>query len=151
MERQSQEELRRSRVEGTKLLCETITQHRDATKDLICASAIGFYGDRGYRVVERIVPSGKGFLAELCQEWEAACEPARTSEFALSILRFGVILKPQRRRAGQMLTPFKLGIGGWWGRENQYWSWIAIDDIIGAIDHCIREENVSGTSQCDVA
>jgi len=138
------EEIRRSRVEGTRLLCETLTQLETAPKTLICASAIGFYGDRGADLLNETSSPGTGFLAEVCQQWEAACEPARAKGIRVVNLRLGMILSTKGGGLAKMLTPFKMGVGGNVGSGNQYWSWIAIDDVIGAINHCIVNDKISG-------
>ena len=151
---QVKETLRTSRVDATKFLCETITQLKTPPKTLICASAIGFYGERGSELLNETSSPGTGFLAELCQEWEAACELARSKGIRVVNLRFGVILSPKGGGLAKMLTPFKLGVGGVLGTGNQYWSWIAIDDIVGAINHCITHDKISGpvnvTAPCPV-
>ena len=148
------QELRRSRVEGTKLLCETITQLETPPKTLICASAIGFYGDRGSEMLNETSAGGTGFLADLCRDWEAACEPARARGIRVVNLRIGVILSTKGGGLAKMLPPFKMGVGGVMGSGNQYWSWIAIDDLVGIINHCITHEKMSGpvnaTAPCPV-
>ncbi len=148
------EELRRSRVDGTRLLCETISQLTPLPKTLICASAIGFYGNRGNELLNETSPPGTGFLPELCQEWEAACEPARAKGIRVVNLRIGVVLSAKGGALAKMLTPFKMGAGGVLGSGNQYWSWVAVDDVIGVIDHCITHEKMSGpvntTAPCPV-
>ena len=148
------EELRRSRVNGTKLLCETITNLEKLPKTLICASAIGFYGDRGSEMLNETSPQGSGFLAELCHDWEAACEPARQKGIRVVNLRIGVILSTKGGGLAKMLPPFKMGGGGVMGTGNQYWSWIAIDDLIGIINFCMSHEKIAGpvnaTAPCPV-
>ncbi len=147
-------ELRRSRVEGTKLLCETITQLETLPKTLICASAIGFYGDRGSEMLNETSAGGTGFLADVCREWEAACEPARAKGIRVVNLRTGVVLSTKGGALAKMLPPFKMGVGGVVGSGNQYWSWITIDDLVGVINHCVTHEKLSGpvnaTSPCPV-
>ena len=138
------EELRRSRVEGTKLLCETLGQLETRPKTLICASAIGFYGDRGNEMLNETSPAGSGFLAGVCQEWEDACAPARQMGIRVVNLRSGVILSSKGGALAKMLPPFKMGVGGVVGTGNQYWSWITIDDMVGIIDFCIKQERMSG-------
>jgi uncharacterized protein (TIGR01777 family) len=148
------EELRRSRVEGTKLLCETITQLETLPKTLICASAIGFYGNRGSEMLNETSAKGTGFLSDVCRDWEAACEPARAKGIRVVNLRTGVVLSEKAGALKEMLKPFKLGAGGVVGTGNQYWSWIAIDDLVGIIDFCITHEKLSGpvnaTAPCPV-
>ncbi len=148
------EQIRRSRLDGTKLLCETITQLQTLPKTLICASAIGFYGNRGSELLNETSPPGTGFLADVCRDWEAACEPARAKGIRVVNLRFGVILSPKGGALSKMLTPFKMGVGGVLGSGNQYWSWIDVDDVVGIINHCITHDKLSGpvnaTAPCPV-
>jgi uncharacterized protein len=147
-------DLRASRVEGTKLLCETISQLNTLPKTLICASAIGYYGNRGNDLLNETSAPGSGFLADVCRDWEAACEPARAKGIRVINLRIGVILSVKGGGLAKMLTPFKMGVGGVLGSGNQYWSWICIDDVVRIIDHCMTHENISGpvnaTSPCPV-
>ena len=138
------EELRRSRLDGTKLLCETIAQMQSPPKSLICASAIGFYGNRGSELLNETSAAGTGFLADLCKDWEAACEPARQKGIRVVNIRIGVVLTPKGGALAKMIPPFKMGVGGIMGSGNQYWSWISIDDVVGVINHCLTHEKISG-------
>ncbi len=138
------ERLRQSRIQSTKLLCETLAQLQSPPKTLICASAIGFYGDRGTEILTESSPLGTGFLAELCRDWEAAAEPARQKGIRVVHLRIGVVLSPKGGALAKMLMPFQWGLGGIVGNGRQYWSWVAIDDVIGAIRHCLERSDVSG-------
>ncbi|WP_010584317.1 TIGR01777 family oxidoreductase [Schlesneria paludicola] len=148
------EELRRSRLDGTKLLCETIASMQAPPKTLICASAIGYYGNRGSELLNETSAPGTGFLADLCKDWEAACEPARVKGIRVVNIRIGVILTPKGGALAKMLPPFKMGVGGIMGSGNQYWSWISIDDVVGVIQHCLANEKISGpvntTAPCPV-
>lgn len=137
-------ELRKSRVEGTRLLCETLGQLQTAPKTLICASAIGYYGSRGTSLLNETSAKGEGFLPDLCEEWEAACEPARQKGIRVVNLRIGIVLSPKGGALAKMLFPFKMGGGGIVGTGTQYWSWIAIDDLIGSINYCISHPKLSG-------
>lgn len=138
------ERLRTSRVQGTKLLCDALCKLQSPPKTLIGASAIGYYGDRGDEQLTEDAPVGRGFLAELCRDWEAAAEPARQKGIRVVHLRIGVVLTPKGGALAQMLTPFKLGLGGVVGSGKQYWSWVAIDDVIGAISHGLKHTEISG-------
>ena len=148
------DDLRHSRIDGTRLLCETMTQLQVLPKTLICASAIGYYGDRGNELLNETSTHGTGFLADLCRDWEAACEPARGKGIRVVNLRIGVILSTKGGGLAKMLMPFKMGVGGVLGSGNQYWSWISIDDVVGVINHCITNESLAGpvntTSPCPV-
>ncbi len=138
------ERIRKSRVQGTKLLCETLAQLQSPPKTLICASAIGFYGNRGDEVLTEASPPGTGFLPDLCREWEAAAEPARQKGIRVVHLRIGVVLSPKGGALAKMLTPFKLGLGGVIGNGRQYWSWIAVDDVAGAVLHALSHAEIAG-------
>lgn len=136
--------IRDSRIQGTKLLCDAIARAAKPPGVLVCASAIGFYGDRGDEVLTETSAAGKGFLAEVCRDWEAATAPARQHGIRVINVRFGVILSTKGGALAKMLTPFKMGVGGIIGSGKQYMSCIAIDDCVGAIQHILATPSVSG-------
>lgn len=136
--------IRESRVQGTRVLCEALVKLPKPPKVLVCASAIGFYGDRGGEELTEESAAGTGFLAEVVRDWEAATGPAREAGIRVVNLRFGVILSPNGGALAKMLLPFKLGAGGPVGDGRQYWSWISIDDAAGAIQHSILTGGLSG-------
>jgi hypothetical protein len=136
--------IRNSRVQGTRVLCDGLAQMPAPPKVLVCASAIGFYGDRGDEVLTEESAVGVGFLAEVVREWEAATQPARDAGIRVVNLRFGVILSPKGGALAKMLLPFKMGIGGRVGSGRQYWSWISINDAAGAIHHTLMTDSLSG-------
>ena len=136
--------IRDSRVQGTRLLCETLSHVARPPATLICASAIGYYGDRGDEVLSESSTCGKGFLAEVCRDWEAAADPARQKGIRVVNTRFGVILSTGGGALAKMLTPFKMGVGGIIGSGRQYMSCIAIDDCVGAIVHALNTAAVAG-------
>ena len=138
------EEIRRSRVEGTRRLCESLARLSRRPKVLVSASAIGFYGDRGGETLTEDSESGKDFLAEVCREWEAATEPASHAGIRVVHMRFGMILSPSGGALKKMLLPFRLGAGGRIGSGSQYVSWIAIDDAIGSIHHAVCTDSLKG-------
>jgi uncharacterized protein (TIGR01777 family) len=138
------ERLRSSRVASTRLLAETLAGLDRPPATFLCASASGYYGDRGYEIVTEDSPPGVGFLPELCQQWEAACEPARAAGIRVLCARFGVVLTPLGGALAKMLPPFRLGLGGRIGRGEQFMSWIALDDAVGALHHVLLTENLSG-------
>lgn len=138
------ERLRKSRIEGTRLLCETLAQLQSPPKTLICASAIGYYGNRGNEILTENSSQGTGFLPELCRDWEAAGDPARQKGIRVVHLRIGVVLSPKGGALAKMLTPFKLGLGGVIGDGKQYWSWVALDDVVGTIEFCLHHPEISG-------
>jgi uncharacterized protein len=134
--------IRDSRVQGTRLLAETLGKLQRPPRALIAASAIGFYGDRGDEVLNESSAAGTGFLADVCRDWEAAT--ASAAGIRVVNLRFGVILSPKGGALAQMLTPFRMGVGGRIGSGKQWMSWIALDDVIGAIHHALATESLRG-------
>ena len=133
-----------SRVNGTRLLSETMAKlsHKPAT--FINASAIGFYGSRGDELVDEDTGPGEGFLAKVCREWESATAPAEQAGIRVVKLRLGVILTKAGGIMGSMLQPFKLGLGGKVGAGNQVISWVAMDDVVGAISFILSHQTLRG-------
>ena len=136
--------IRESRVRGTRLLCEGLAALERPPEVLLAASAIGFYGDGLEAALDEGSPQGKGFLAEVCADWEGATAPAKAAGVRVVNLRIGVVLTPKGGALAKMLTPFKLGLGGPIGTGRQYVSWIALGDLLGALGHCLREGSLSG-------
>lgn len=136
--------IRNSRVDGTRLLSEALAKLDNKPQMLICASATGYYGDRGDEVLTEHSEPGSGFLPEVCIEWEAAADPARAAGIRVVHLRFGVVVTPKGGALAKMLFPFKMCVGGKIGSGKQYWSWIALDDVLGVILHAIATEEVNG-------
>jgi uncharacterized protein (TIGR01777 family) len=136
--------IRDSRVEGTQLLTRALTSVEEPPVALICASAIGYYGDRGRDVVDEDSAPGEGFLADVCREWEAAAQSALRRGIRVANLRFGVILSPAGGALATMLPIFKLGLGGVLGSGKQYVSWVALDDAVGAIDYALGHAELAG-------
>ncbi len=138
------QEIRDSRVIKTRQLCERLAALANPPKTLLCASATGIYGDRGDQLLHEASPPGDDFLAEVAQQWEDACRPAADAGIRVVNLRFGVILSPRGGALAKMLLPTKLGLGGPLGSGRQWWSWIGIDDTIGAIYHALATPSLSG-------
>lgn len=137
-------EIRDSRVGPTRKLSEALGRMKAKPKTLICASAIGFYGNRGAETVDEDSEAGEGFLAEVCREWEAATAPATAAGIRVVNLRLGVVLTSAGGALAKMLPPFRLGAGGPLGSGQQYMSWIAIDDLVGAVLHCLATDALLG-------
>src|SRR5437660_2039561 len=125
--------IRDSRVSGTHLISEAIAKLMQKSRVFVCASATGIYGDRDDEILDEQSESGGGFLAGVCREWEQASEPAAKAGVRVVNLRFGPILAREGGMMAKLLTPFKMGVGGKVGSGKQYISWVAIDDVIGAI------------------
>lgn len=136
--------IRDSRVQGTRLLAETLAKLNQRPQVLVCASATGYYGERGDTPCDEDSACGSGFLADVCREWEDACQPARESGIRVVNLRIGVVLTPQGGALAKMLLPFKLGVGGVVGSGRQYWSWVALEDVVGAIGFCLERQSLHG-------
>jgi uncharacterized protein (TIGR01777 family) len=136
--------IRRSRVEGTRLLSESLAGREKPPQVLICASAVGFYGDRGDEILEEGSAVGEGFLADVCAEWEAAADPARNRGIRVVHQRLGVVLSDLGGALAKMLGLFRLGLGGKLGSGEQYLSWITLDDVVGAFSHCLHHEELLG-------
>ena len=138
------EVLRSSRILGTTLLSETLAGLQNPPKVLLSGSAIGFYGNRGDEILTEQSAPGEGFLAGLCQEWEAATKPAEASGIRVTHLRTGIVLAKHGGALKKMLGPFKIGIGGKLGKGNQWMSWITLADEAAAIVHLLGEKAPAG-------
>ena len=136
--------IRGSRVNGTRLLCDALAGLARPPKTLVCASAIGYYGDRGADVLTEESPPGTGFLAEVCREWEAASEPAARKGIRVVVLRIGVVLSAKGGALSRMLPPFRAGLGGVIGSGRQYVSWVALDDLVGIVLHALQSGELRG-------
>jgi uncharacterized protein (TIGR01777 family) len=136
--------IRDSRVRGTALLARSMATLDRKPKVFISGSAVGFYGDRGDELLDEGSSSGCGFLADVCQEWEAAARPAADAGVRVVNIRLGVVLSGRGGALQKMLPPFRLGAGGPIGTGSQYMSWIAIDDVVGAIQHLFPVDTVAG-------
>jgi uncharacterized protein len=136
--------IRESRIQGTRLLAQSLAYLFDPPKVLISVSAVGYYGDRGDTRLDENSAPGSGFLPELCREWEAATAPASQRDIRVVNPRLGVVLSADGGSLSKMLTPFRLGIGGRIGSGKQYISWIAIDDLVRVLEHAIQDESLRG-------
>jgi len=136
--------IRESRVTATRLLVQTLTRLSKLPAVLVGASGIGYYGSRGDGVLTEDSRVGTGFLADLARDWEAATAPAMAMGIRVVNLRIGVVLSAKGGALAAMLTPFRLGMGGVVGDGTQWMSWIALDDIIGAIRHVFERDALRG-------
>jgi len=136
--------IRESRVLGTRNLASALAQSGAKPRVLVCASAVGFYGNRGEELLPEESATGQGFLAEVCHEWEEATQAATEAGIRVVNIRIGLVLSAKGGALAKMLTPFKLGLGGRIGSGRQWWSWIHVDDIVGGIQHAIRTESLKG-------
>lgn len=130
--------IRDSRILGTRHLAEAMAKASQRPPVLVCASAVGYYGDRGDEVLREDSSSGNDFLSEVCREWEGAAKPAVDAGIRTVHTRFGLVLSSKGGALQKMLLPFRLGVGGRVGSGKQWWSWVDLQDIAGAILHVIK-------------
>ena len=133
-----------SRVDSTKTLSDCISHLKQPPKVFINGSAIGYYGDRGDLECTEKTSRGKGFLADVCAQWEEAALPAVKAGVRTIFLRTGIVLSKDGGALGKMLLPFKLGLGGVIGSGKQYMSWITIDDLVGMILYMVVNTDIDG-------
>ena len=136
--------IRSSRVDGTRLLCEKIATLKYPPTVFLCASAIGFYGNRGTEELTEESSHGTGFLSSVVQGWEAATAPLDDLQIRKVLMRFGVILSRKGGALQKMLPPFKLGLGGKIGNGKQFMSWISLRDVVQAIVYLLEAEHIHG-------
>ncbi|SRR6266568_922651 len=128
-----QRELAASRVDSTRALAIALARLHQPPRALLVASAVGFYGNRADEVLSESSAPGSGFLAGLCQSWEAAADPAVQAGIRVVHFRFGVVLGQGHGALEQMLPPFRLGLGAKLGNGRQWMSWISLEDAVAGI------------------
>jgi uncharacterized protein (TIGR01777 family) len=131
-----------SRVEGTATVAEAAARLRPAV--LVCASAVGLYGNRGDERLSESSPAGAGFLADLCQAWEAAAQPAVRAGVRVVFLRFGILLSRDGGALAKMRPAFQWGLGGRLGSGKQFWSWASLTDAVRAVRFVIETPAMAG-------
>lgn len=136
--------MRDSRVKGTRLIARTVAVLDPRPRVLVCASAYGYYGDRGDELLTEDSSPGRGFLADMAMQWEAAAQPAREAGVRVVHARFGMVLAPNGGPLTQMKRVFQTGLGGRVGTGEQWWPWIAIEDAVAALRFVLERETVSG-------
>ena len=133
-----------SRILGTTHLSEALAHAPRRPRVFICASAIGYYGNRGDESLREDSPPGEGFLPSVCRDWEQATDLASQSGIRTTNIRIGVVLSASGGALAKMLLPFRLGLGGNMGDGRQWWSWIHIQDLVGAIHHILTTDLLQG-------
>lgn len=133
-----------SRVDGTTLLAKTLATLSPTPRTLLSGSAVGFYGDRGDVELTESSPPGRGFLADLCIQWEEATGAAESAGIRVVHLRTGIVMSGQGGALKKQLPLFKFGLGGRLGSGRQYLSWIALADELAAIEHCLTTPTIRG-------
>jgi uncharacterized protein len=133
-----------SRIPPTQHLAGALAKAQQPPRVFICASAIGYYGDRGEESLREDSPSGEGFVAEVCRQWEAAAQSAGSGRTRAVQIRTGVVLSRRGGALAKMLPPFRMGVGGNVGSGRQWMAWIDLHDEVGAIQHLLTADSVSG-------
>jgi uncharacterized protein len=140
-----QREIVASRVRSTEVLCASLNGVRRRPRVLLCASAVGVYGDRGDEALTEENAAGRGFLAETCMAWEAAAKAACDLGIRVVHLRFGLVLSRKGGALGRMLPVFRWGLGGRLGSGQQWMSWISMRDAVRAMLFLIQREELTGS------
>ncbi len=136
--------IRESRVRGTRAIAGALATLGRKPSVLVCASASGYYGDRGEEILVEDSEPGAGFLAEVCRAWEAAATPARDAGIRVVHLRSSVVLSVHGGALAGLLPVFRLGLGGRLGCGRQFMPWITLDDEVGAIVHALTRDDLRG-------
>lgn len=136
--------IRASRVDATRVLCKALGLLPQRPRVLVCASATGIYGERGDELLDEHSAPGIGFLAELCQEWEAAAQEARQRGIRVVHLRLGIVLAGKGGALARMVPAFRLGLGARLGTGRQYWSWISLEDLLCAVEFVLQDDRLHG-------
>ncbi len=133
-----------SRAAGTRLIAERLAAMEKPPAALLCASAVGLYGNRGDGLMTEEDAPGPDFISEVCRAWEEAARPAIDRGIRVVFLRIGVVLHPGGGALGRYLPPARLGLGGIMGSGGQYISWISMEDLIGAVEHILFTKDIRG-------
>jgi uncharacterized protein len=136
--------IRDSRIFGTRAIVEAVSKLHQRPQTFLCASAIGFYGDRADEILDEQSSRGSGFLSDVCGEWEREARAAGNLGLRVVMLRFGIVLGSEGGALKQMLPPFRLGVGGPTASGRQWMSWIHADDLIEAILFSLVNVNLFG-------
>ena len=136
--------IRDSRVLSTRNLVSSFETVDTKPDVLVCASAIGYYGDSGDEHFTEVSPAGTDFLAEVCEEWEAEAQKALAFGIRVVMVRIGLVLGLGGGLLAQVLLPFKMGVGGILGSGQQWMSWVHVDDVVGIVLHALENGEISG-------
>jgi uncharacterized protein (TIGR01777 family) len=140
----AKQRIRDSRVQATTLLARAMAADRTTARVLLNASAIGIYGNRGDEILDESSPHGGDFLASVCEQWEAATQPARDVGVRVAHLRTGIVLDHEGGALKKMLPFFWRGLGGPLGSGAQWMSWISLTDEVRAIEFLMDDARAAG-------
>jgi uncharacterized protein len=141
---EKKQRIRMSRVLGTRNLVSALSQLPVPPRVFVSASAVGYYGSRGDLELDEDAAPGQGFLAEVCQAWEAEARAAEQHGIRVVHARLGVVLAPEGGALERMLPPFRLGVGGKLGDGSQWMPWVHVDDVVGLLLHAASETTLQG-------
>lgn len=141
---EKKKKIRDSRVFGTRSLVDAFAKLANKPKVFVSASAVGFYGDRNDEELTESSAAGDTFLAKVCTEWETEARRAEDLGIRTVLVRTGIVLAKEGGALGQMLTPFKFGVGGVVGSGKQWMSWISLEDEIEIFNFALENESVRG-------
>ncbi|WP_084965661.1 TIGR01777 family oxidoreductase [Thermoactinospora rubra] len=133
-----------SRVDSTRTLVQALVRLSRPPEVFVSASGVDYYGDTGDRLIDESAPKGRGFMADLCERWEGEAAGAVAAGIRTVQLRTGLVLSREGGALARMLPVFRLGLGAPLGSGRQYWSWISIDDWVGAAVHILKNREISG-------
>jgi hypothetical protein len=138
--------IRSSRIDSTRAITRAIGALPQARRPrtLVCASAVGYYGDRGDERLDETAPAGSGFLAEICRDWEAAAAEAGSHGVRVACLRIGIVLAREGGALPRMALPFRFGAGGRLGNGRQWFPWVHIDDLVALIRAILDDDGFTG-------
>jgi uncharacterized protein (TIGR01777 family) len=136
--------LRASRIGATRVLVDSMSRLHTKPRVFVSASATGYYGNRGDKILTESNGPGTGFLSSLASDWESEASRAELNGIRTAILRFGVIFSAKGGALPKMLAPFRLGLGGRLGDGSQWLSWVALEDAIGAISLALKNDQMRG-------
>ena len=142
--RRVKQRIRESRILGTEQLCHHLGTLTEKPGVLVTASAVGYFGDRGDELLTEKSTPGTGFLADVCRDWEAACQPAAQAGIRVVNPRFGMVLAGNGGALAKLLPIFRLGLGGRLGNGSQWTSWITLEDLMGVIERALVDSSLKG-------
>lgn len=136
--------IRVSRVDATRLLSEALANVDVPPRVLLSASAIGYYGNRADEEIDESSGPGKGYLPDICVDWEAAVQPMQKIGVRIVHLRIGLVLAREGGALARLWLPFRLGLGGRIGSGNQYMSWLTLDELVNLFRFALNRDDLSG-------
>jgi uncharacterized protein (TIGR01777 family) len=146
---EAKQQIRDSRVTGTRNLVQALSAVPRRPAVLVCSSAVGYYGSRGDEILTEASAPGDGYLAEVCIAWEREADLAAPLGIRVVKLRTGMVLGSSGGALARMLPPFKAGMGGKLASGEQWMAWIHMDDLTGIVQHALQnavQGPVNGTA-----